>query len=116
MTHDTGHSCKNELEIFANQSEIPGIAQSKLVSFLNRIWQFISTILNPGNEPKVWQSCDRFGQIWWHAYDPVTESYICRDSEADILSWLEERYYRSACKSDFELWFQFYESKTHHFT
>jgi hypothetical protein len=51
-------------------------------------------MLNQENELKVWQSCDRFGQTWWHAYDPLTERYVCRDSEADILIWLEERYYQ----------------------
>jgi hypothetical protein len=94
MTHYTGHPGRNKPEVLINQSEEHGIAKSKLVSLLNRILQFISTILTRGNEPQVWQSCDRFGQTWWHAYDPITDRYVCRDSEADILIWIEERYYQ----------------------
>ena len=78
MTHYTGHAgSKNELKIFVNQSEGHRITNSKFVSFLNRIWQFISTILIRGNESQIWQSCDRFAQTWWHAYDPVTDRYVC---------------------------------------
>ena len=94
MTHYIGHPGRKEQGIFVNQSEGHGIAKSKLVFLLNRLLQFISTILNPGNEFKVWQRCDRFCQTGWHAYDPVTNRYVCRDSEADILIWLEQSYYR----------------------
>jgi hypothetical protein len=93
MTNCIGY-ISSKGKIIANQSEGHSINKSKLISFLNLLGQLINTILNQENEPKVWQSFDRFGQTWWHVYDPLTERYVCRDSEADILIWLKERYYQ----------------------
>jgi hypothetical protein len=69
--------------------------KTSLFSQLNRICHYLLTVETLGQEPRIWQSKDRFGQTWWHAYDPITKRFVCRDSEDEIRIWLEERYYRS---------------------
>jgi hypothetical protein len=45
------------------------------------------------NELRIWQSCDRFGNTWWHVYDPVTGKHSSVASEEELRIWIEKRYY-----------------------
>lgn len=49
--------------------------------------------LNFSYELQVWQTSDRHGHTYWHAYDPTTGSSVCVRSAAEMRIWLEQRYY-----------------------
>lgn len=53
---------------------------------------WLSQHLCNADEPRVWKTGDRTGQVLWHAYDPLTNKYAAFDSENEIRVWLEERY------------------------
>ncbi|MEW6497542.1 MAG: hypothetical protein AB1589_34330 [Cyanobacteriota bacterium] len=94
MTNNTGYSYRESREILLPAPEQKFVKKPQLFLLVNSIWQYIVSVLAQGQQPRVWQSCDRFGQTWWHGYDPATGRSICRDSEDKIRVWLEERYYR----------------------
>jgi hypothetical protein len=54
-----------------------------------RIWQGWLTELNAGADPKVWQTIDRLGNVWWHAYHPIRGCSTTRESETEILEWID---------------------------
>jgi hypothetical protein len=94
MTNYTGAQGRKSQEIIVKPPEKNRVAKLKQFFLLNNMWQYLVTAIAQRQEPKVWQSTDRFGQTRWHAYDPVTGRSVCRDCEAEIRIWLEERYYR----------------------
>lgn len=44
------------------------------------------------NEPDIWQTMDRHGNLWWHAYDPATGQTSYLSSEEEVLMWLDQRH------------------------
>ena len=66
----------------------------KLVSRLREIWQWILQVLIGNNELQVWQTQDRDGYQWWHMYDRATGYYATAESEAELRTLIEQRYYR----------------------
>lgn len=58
-----------------------------------RFWRSFVADLRGSGEPRLWQSCDRHGQILWNGYDPTTGRSVQGVSEADMLTWLEQRHY-----------------------
>lgn len=65
------------------------------------LWQIIWAILNQpihlpkpfsSQEPYVWTSCNHFGQLIWHIFDPKTGNTLELDSEEQVLVWLEKRH------------------------
>lgn len=69
------------------------LPQLHLQPWFKKVWQFIGDIFVKDAEPKIWQKCDRDGNLCWYVYDPVTGSSGCFSSRAEVLSWLESRYY-----------------------
>ncbi|MBE9192023.1 hypothetical protein IQ230_17025 [Gloeocapsopsis crepidinum LEGE 06123] len=61
---------------------------------MKSIWQQVVNYLNAKNELQVWQSSDRNGRTWWNAYDPITGRKTKRDSESEMRTWIEKRYYQ----------------------
>ncbi|HHP7243700.1 MAG TPA: hypothetical protein ACFE0H_03335 [Elainellaceae cyanobacterium] len=68
-------------------------------SLLPRFNQLLRTLgrstvrfLTQGHEIRIWQTTSRNGTIRWHAYDPSTDQRVTLSSEAEIRSWLEQRY------------------------
>ena len=53
---------------------------------------WLSQHLCHADEPRVWKTSDRSGQVHWHVYDPLTNRYAAFDSEDETRVWLEERY------------------------
>jgi hypothetical protein len=53
---------------------------------------WLSQHLCNADEPHVWKTSDRTGQITWHTYDPMLNKYAAFDSEHETRVWLEERY------------------------
>jgi hypothetical protein len=43
------------------------------------------------SEITVWQTEDELGNYWWHAVDPVAKISVTRESEAEILAWLDSQ-------------------------
>ena len=59
-------------------------------SIIDNFW---SKLIYRKTEPKVWQKCDREGNIYWLIFNPITSLYISFGSEQEVRIWLEERYY-----------------------
>jgi len=95
MTNYTNCSNREKLELLYQEKEQESVNQSQAFYFLNRLWQHLVTALTKAQEPQIWQSYDRQGNLWWYGYDPMTGRSICRDSEAEMRIWLEERYHQS---------------------
>ena len=71
--------------------------QVKILKFLlgiKKIVQLLNKAFIGSNELRVWQTYDRYGNNWWHAYAPLTGRYTCVESEAEMRVWIEKRYYR----------------------
>ncbi len=64
----------------------------KLLSGLAQIVQYLLKVFVGSNELRIWQTYDRYGNNWWHAYDPVTGHHTSTDSEAELRAWVEQRY------------------------
>jgi hypothetical protein len=91
MTYFIKYYFPKLVEQILNQAE-PNFPKNKLVSIINSIGQHLVAVMAKEQELQVWQSSDRSGKTWWHGYDPVTGRSVCRDSEAEMRIWLEERY------------------------
>lgn len=89
----TNYSERAKLELLYQKTDSKSVKPSKLFSFLNRLWQHLADTLTSVQEPQIWQGYDRHGNCWWYGYDPMTGRSICRDSEAEMRIWIEERYH-----------------------
>jgi hypothetical protein len=67
---------------------------SHLNLFFQQIWQFLLRIAASNSEIRVWRTGDRQGKIIWHVYDAAIDQIAHFESEAEVRSWLEARYYR----------------------
>jgi hypothetical protein len=67
------------------------IKASKLRSIFRRIWQWWLMELRTSSDPKIWQTVDPDGNTWWHAYNPATGYVATRESEIEILAWIDQR-------------------------
>jgi hypothetical protein len=63
-----------------------------LWSWLQRGWQRLIQELTSTDELKVWEKCDRNGNTYWEAYDPMTGKHFYSGSEADMIAWMEQLY------------------------
>ncbi|MCC5623395.1 hypothetical protein [Nostoc sp. CHAB 5715] len=60
---------------------------------LHSIWEkIVKKLLADSNELQVWQKVDRYGNIYWQAYDPTTGKSFSSGSEADVCMWIEQLY------------------------
>ncbi len=66
-----------------------------LFTILKAIWQRLIRAITDSKELQVWKKTDRHGHTYWHAYDPTTQRSISLGSEAEMRSWIEQRYYQS---------------------
>lgn len=92
MKNYTPYSESKRQDILVRNHEQNRVAKTK--SSINSILQYIATVFEQRQEPKVWQRSDRFGQTLWYGYDPATGRSVCRHSEGEIRIWIEERYNR----------------------
>ena len=44
-------------------------------------------------EIEVFQKCDRQGNNYWLAFNPINRSYNYFGSEAEVRMWIEQSYY-----------------------
>lgn len=68
---------------------------AKFFQLLQTHWQRWLNRLIQKNELRVWQTCDRHGNVLWHAFDPLTEEAVTCGSEEAIRVWVEKHYYRN---------------------
>ena len=61
-----------------------------LRSTLSLIWNVLFTSVS--DEPRIWQERDRFGNVWWYVYDPISRRSIQFPSEQEVRRWLEKRF------------------------
>lgn len=83
-----------ELELISPRQPESSAPKLTLLSVLKDIGRYLLSALTKESGLRIWLSQDRFGNIWWNVYDPKTGESVQRDSEQEILIWLEERYYR----------------------
>jgi len=74
-----------------HQPECSQGKETKLLLALERVWQRWVIGLKTSNDPKIWQTVDRLGNTWWHAYNPSIGCSATRESATEILEWIERR-------------------------
>lgn len=62
-------------------------------SALKRVLQAFIQLFSDNNEPRIWLTTDRYGNTFWHAYDPVSDKSVTCCSEDEMRAWIERRYY-----------------------
>lgn len=67
---------------------------SSLPILISKIWQTFSKILIIDDNLKIWQKCDRFGNLYWQAYNPKTRNFVYFASETEVRIWIEQQLYR----------------------
>uniref|UniRef100_B8HZC6 Uncharacterized protein n=1 Tax=Cyanothece sp. (strain PCC 7425 / ATCC 29141) TaxID=395961 RepID=B8HZC6_CYAP4 len=70
------------------------VAKHSSPSWLSRIWQWLKDALFEQTELQLLLKRDRYGHLWWYAYDPVTGRVGWLSSEDEVRAWIEERYER----------------------
>jgi hypothetical protein len=83
-TEDTKTNCRAILNKKIN---------SNFWKILHSIWEnFAKKLLADPNELQVGQKVDRYGNIYWQAYDPATGKSFSSGSQADVCMWIEQLY------------------------
>ncbi len=80
------------LELIPDSVEQP---KSGLAGMAERFVSSLGRFLGNSNdvkEPDIWQTLDRHGNLWWHAYDPATGKTSYLSSEEEVLMWLDQRH------------------------
>lgn len=85
---------RKKLDTSYHQESQPQVKSLKLLSGPKQILQRLMQLFVGGNDLRIWQTYDQFGNNWWHAFDPVTGRYTSVESEAEMRAWIEQRYYR----------------------
>lgn len=70
------------------------VAKPRDYAKVTRFLQHLFAWLFQDNELQVHQRRDRQGNTWWRAFDPNTRESVSFGSEAEMRSWIEQRYYR----------------------
>ncbi|ASC74157.1 hypothetical protein XM38_051320 [Halomicronema hongdechloris C2206] len=65
---------------------------SKVAQGLKTVMGRLLRFFAPDNTPKVHTVRARKGEIWFDAYDPVTQQRLKNRSEEALRIWLEQRY------------------------
>ncbi len=63
-----------------------------LFSAINKIGQFLLYLISGEDELRIWQTCDRYGNTWWHGCDRATGRSTCVATEDEMRAWLDRRY------------------------
>jgi len=63
-----------------------------LFSAINQIWQFLLYLISGEDELRIWQTCDRYGNTWWHGCDRATGRSTCVATDDEMRAWIDRRY------------------------
>lgn len=79
------------LELIPDSVAQPKTGLLGVTEWFANLWRSL-IISDSTNEPDIWQTTDRHGNLWWHAYDPVTGQTSYLSSEEEVLMWLDQRH------------------------
>ncbi|MEG4319192.1 MULTISPECIES: hypothetical protein [unclassified Microcoleus] len=63
-----------------------------LFSTINQLWQGLLTAASGENEVRIWQTCDRYGNTWWHGCDRATGRSTWAATDDEMRAWIDRRY------------------------
>jgi hypothetical protein len=63
-----------------------------IFSAINKIFQSWLAAASSENEVRIWQTCDRYGNTWWHGCDRATGCSTCVATDDEMRAWLDRRY------------------------
>ncbi|MEG4506979.1 hypothetical protein QUA81_03870 [Microcoleus sp. F6_B4] len=63
-----------------------------LFSARNQIGQFFLYLISGEDELRIWQTCDRYGNTWWHGCDRATGRSTCVATDDEMRAWIDRRY------------------------
>ncbi|MEG4444252.1 hypothetical protein QUB47_33275 [Microcoleus sp. AT9_B5] len=63
-----------------------------LFSAINQIGQFFLYLIAGDDELRIWQTCDRYGNTWWHGCDRATGRSTCVATDDEMRAWIDRRY------------------------
>jgi len=72
----------------------------KIILPIKRILRCLSKSFFGSNELRIWQTYDRFGNNWWHAFDPLTGRHNSVNSKAKLQTWIKVNYPDKSPKRD----------------
>lgn len=91
----------SEPHIIVMEEQLPGLSlRGKWWQRLTRplyqpdFWASLLKLMTGSAEPMIEKRCDRQGQTYYTIYDPVTQQRSEFQSEAEVRTWLEQRYYQ----------------------
>ncbi|UBF27230.1 hypothetical protein K9N68_04500 [Kovacikia minuta CCNUW1] len=79
-----------QLELIPDSEPEPRAPEPKLITWLNSLWESLTTSSPKKLEPEIWQRMDQEGNVWWDAYDPVAGQVMYFASEEEIRMWLDQ--------------------------
>jgi hypothetical protein len=85
----------NVLKGGTSTERVDFVKESAFLSGLKQALQYLVKVFVGGNELRIWQTYDNFGNNRWHAFDPVTGHRTSLGSEAEMRVWIDRHYYRS---------------------
>lgn len=65
-----------------------------LLASLQRLWWDFVDSLRVVPEPRIREFVDRTGLTYWRVYDPISNEFLRFNTDADVVTWLEERHQR----------------------
>ncbi|NJR58283.1 MAG: hypothetical protein HC769_05125 [Cyanobacteria bacterium CRU_2_1] len=80
-------------ELAENTAETEYKSSSK-ISIFDRLWQSLLNGFLGNSEPKIYQKRDRYGDVYFRVYDPMTGTSSSFKSEQEVRIWLDQRYYQ----------------------
>ncbi|MEG3902936.1 hypothetical protein QUB19_18260 [Microcoleus sp. B4-C5] len=63
-----------------------------LFSAIKKIGQFLLYLISSEDELRIWQTCDRYGNTWWHGCDRATGRSTCVATDDEMRAWIDRRY------------------------
>ncbi|WP_421658090.1 hypothetical protein [Leptothermofonsia sp. ETS-13] len=82
-----------ELELIPDSVPEPiRIYPTKVPSWFIRIWQRLVDAMAISSEPRIWQTIEEDGNVWWNVYNPNTRHTFYMASEEEVLIWLVQHY------------------------
>lgn len=82
-----------ELELIPESYEEPRFKRINVWSWVKKAWTAIANAAIGNEDLRIWSVCDRTGTIVWYVHDPVTKHVSAFSSEAEVMAWIERRYY-----------------------
>ncbi|PZV19522.1 MAG: hypothetical protein DCF20_00470 [Pseudanabaena sp.] len=83
-----------ELERSAIAPDLESAAKSMASPFARdkSMWKGLWNFLFPKAEIKVKRICDRAGNQWWYAYNPITGKSVYADTDTEMRVWIDQQY------------------------